>query len=95
MTRYYGELIDGIPFDMPTLIKFSALTKKELIDWIFPSDIHEIKHNSIVGKRVEGSGKWFLQHPDFTNWVHGNSSNLLYCPGDGITGGLMGKLTMF
>jgi len=71
----------------------AGATKQELIDWICPGDFNA-KHAAINAKRVEGSGKWFIHHEVYKNWVSGQSPNLLYCPGIGTYRSLVDLLTM-
>lgn len=64
---------------LPTY-SFLALLKQQLLDWIFPHDI-DTKHRFVRSRRVAGCGSWFLDSPEYQNWVTGKSSNVLFCPG--------------
>jgi len=64
------------------MLTFTETTKEELIDWIFPGDF-EVKQRTLRAKRLAGSGCWFLNRPEFKDWVSGASSNTLHCPGLG------------
>lgn len=63
-------------------LPYIAPTDEEILEWIFTGPTGN-KQQSVSQKRVEDSGEWFLKCPEFQNWVSGESSNLLYCPGKG------------
>ena len=57
-------------------------SKEELSDWFFRGNF-ESKHQAIKSKRVPESGKWFLNRPEYRNWLSSASPDMLYCPGLG------------
>lgn len=52
---------------------------RELLEWIsstdFPSQLSDI-----ITKRQAGTGQWFLESPEFNNWLSGLEETL-FCPG--------------
>ncbi|KAF9894388.1 hypothetical protein FE257_007891 [Aspergillus nanangensis] len=58
--------------------------RDEILNWI-ASPQHEQKHTSIAQHRVEGSGRWLLEHPSYTTWRDdATTSPILWC--DGVQG---------
>ena len=52
-----------------------------ILDWLY-GDLPDSKLESLRKARAQNSGSWFLRHPLFESWVHGeSSSNILFCPG--------------
>ncbi|EXJ74159.1 uncharacterized protein A1O5_02453 [Cladophialophora psammophila CBS 110553] len=53
----------------------------DILDWLAPlSSLH--KHRDLQVRRAEGTGRWFLEHPDFLHWAgDNNSKNDLLCVG--------------
>lgn len=55
--------------------------KRDILDWISKLD-HEQKHYSIRSARVEGTGGWLLERPEYIRWRDDlNGSNILWCHG--------------
>lgn len=54
-------------------------TREKVLKWIYSGTIN-LKHISERDKRVENSGTWFLNSPEFNAWLSGKA-NILYCPG--------------
>ncbi|KAI9155586.1 putative ankyrin repeat protein [Paramyrothecium foliicola] len=55
--------------------------RPELLDWISTLD-YTHKHNTTCSNRVQGTGAWFLEHPEYGEWRRGLSqTNILWCPG--------------
>lgn len=50
-----------------------------IIDWL-SSDDFPAQHADFVARRQADTGLWFLDSPEFTEWVHG-ASRTLFCPG--------------
>jgi len=57
---------------------------KEIMEWLHLGSFSE-RHRYIVSQRVENTGQWFLDAPEFKEWLDGNERRLLYCPGIGST----------
>jgi hypothetical protein len=53
--------------------------KRELLDWICPTDYHE-QHRDYIDRRQPDTGKWFLQDLKFQEWLQSEKSTL-FCPG--------------
>ncbi|KIX98765.1 uncharacterized protein Z520_05226 [Fonsecaea multimorphosa CBS 102226] len=52
----------------------------DILDWLAPlSSLH--KHRDLQVRRAAGTGRWFLEHPDFSHWVDHNSNHDLLCVG--------------
>ena len=52
-----------------------------MLDWIYPGNF-KAKHEEIKSKRVPESGKWFLESPEYQNWLSTTETPAkLYCPG--------------
>ncbi|OQV07153.1 Ankyrin repeat-containing protein [Cladophialophora immunda] len=52
----------------------------DILDWLAPlSSLH--KHRDLQVRRAEGTGRWFLEHPHFSQWVDGDSKHDLLCVG--------------
>ena len=49
------------------------------MDWLAPH-IHEDLHLDAIEKQQRGTGQWFLDSPEFSAWVRGDSQTL-FCPG--------------
>ncbi|KIW83537.1 hypothetical protein Z517_02782 [Fonsecaea pedrosoi CBS 271.37] len=46
----------------------------EILDWLAPlSSLH--KHRDLQVRRAEGTGRWFLEHPEFSRWVDDDSKH--------------------
>ena len=53
--------------------------ERKVLDWLSPLDFAS-KQCDIFRRRHEGTGAWFLNSPDFQNWVTGRAETL-FCPG--------------
>ncbi|KIW65653.1 hypothetical protein PV04_07893 [Phialophora macrospora] len=53
----------------------------DILDWLAPvSSLH--KHRDLQVRRAEGTGRWFLEHRDFLDWIDDRStSHDLLCVG--------------
>ncbi|OAP63558.1 hypothetical protein AYL99_02785 [Fonsecaea erecta] len=52
----------------------------DILDWLAPlSSLH--KHRDLQVRRAEGTGRWFLEHPEFARWVSSDSKHDLLCAG--------------
>jgi Cdc6-like AAA superfamily ATPase len=51
------------------------------LDWLSPVDFSD-NHNDLIIRRqgLQGTGRWFLESPEFKSWVDGQE-DLLYCTG--------------
>lgn len=49
------------------------------MDWLSPDDF-PAQHADLIARRQSDTGLWFLDSPEFTEWVHG-ASQTLFCPG--------------
>jgi Cdc6-like AAA superfamily ATPase len=50
-----------------------------VIDWLSPNDFASQQHD-IISRKEEGTGKWFLDSPEFEAWQQGPEKTL-FCPG--------------
>jgi len=50
-----------------------------VMDWLSPTDFPAQQHD-VITRRQEGTGQWFLNSPEFTDWLQG-SGKTLFCPG--------------
>ena len=50
-----------------------------VLDWLTAVDF-AAQQSDIIGRRQEGTGKWFTNAPEFHSWVHG-ANQTLFCPG--------------
>lgn len=50
-----------------------------VMQWLSPTDFPAQQHD-IISRREEGTGKWFLESPEFKGWREGAERTLL-CPG--------------
>ncbi|KFX97254.1 hypothetical protein O988_04949 [Pseudogymnoascus sp. VKM F-3808] len=48
------------------------------MDWLSSTDFPA--QSDIISKRQEGTGRWFVESPEFTNFLHGEKQTL-FCPG--------------
>ncbi|KAJ5619424.1 hypothetical protein N7510_003408 [Penicillium lagena] len=56
-------------------------------EWMSPLEF-KLKQQTLLSKRQLGSGKWFLESPEYLNWFDNSGSNVLWCsgiPGSGKT----------
>lgn len=54
---------------------------KSTLRWL-SSLIMEDKHEDNLSLSLPGSGSWFLEHPEFQQWVNAKDRTTLWCPGD-------------
>ncbi|KAL3448908.1 hypothetical protein BJX65DRAFT_317173 [Aspergillus insuetus] len=55
--------------------------RKEILDWIAPPE-QEQRHSFVTGSRVQGTGRWLLEHSKYTEWCDDlTKSNVLWCYG--------------
>jgi hypothetical protein len=52
---------------------------EKVINWLYPEDTNS-RHNDIRRQRLEGTGKWFLQRKELSQWL-GGSHRLLWVHG--------------
>lgn len=52
---------------------------KTLMEWISSTDFPAQQYD-IIARREKGTGQWFLDAPEFTDWLHGPNKTL-FCPG--------------
>ncbi|KAH0551577.1 hypothetical protein GP486_007206, partial [Trichoglossum hirsutum] len=58
----------------------------DIRDWLSPFD-HKRKHNDIRSKRIDGTGGWILETPQFQSWRYqSDSERYLWCHGGPGTG---------
>lgn len=50
-----------------------------LLKWISSTD-YPSQLSDIISRRQEGTGQWFLESPEFSNWLSGREKTL-FCPG--------------
>jgi hypothetical protein len=50
-----------------------------IMDWISSTDF-QTQQDDTIARRQEGTGLWFINSPEFTNWLH-ESKQTLFCPG--------------
>ncbi|KAJ7572885.1 hypothetical protein C8J56DRAFT_570417 [Mycena floridula] len=54
--------------------------RSAVLDWISALDFHSTQRE-IFAKRASGTGNWFIEHPQFLNWLSGNLK-FLWCLGN-------------
>lgn len=92
----YSKLSQSMKGDVSELVEgFKRLEHREadselrtIADWL-PSIDFAKQQSDFIGRRQEGTGRWFLDSPEFTTWLNGVKQTL-FCPG--IPGA--GKTTM-
>lgn len=52
---------------------------EKLLEWISPTDF-PAQQSDFMARRQEGTGQWFLNAPEFGNWLQGPNKTL-FCPG--------------
>ncbi|KAF2098299.1 hypothetical protein NA57DRAFT_39948 [Rhizodiscina lignyota] len=52
---------------------------QEIMNWI-SSDDFEVQQSDIISRKQAGTGKWFLEYPEFINW-RDMPKQTLFCPG--------------
>jgi hypothetical protein len=52
---------------------------QELLTWLSTLDFKP-KQSDVLSKRLEGTGRWFLEDPQFRQWMNGDIATL-WCPG--------------
>lgn len=52
---------------------------EKVLNWLYPEDTNS-RHNDIRRQRLEGTGEWFLQRKEFSQWL-GGSHRLLWVHG--------------
>ena len=62
-----------------TLKREEAKQTQELLAWLSTLDFKP-KQSDILSKRLEGTGKWFLEDPQFRQWMDEDITTL-WCPG--------------
>ncbi|KAF1989807.1 hypothetical protein K402DRAFT_318136, partial [Aulographum hederae CBS 113979] len=60
---------------------------RETLTWISPIDF-PAQQSDLIANRQIGTGPWFVNAPEFTNWMEGEKQTL-FCPGDPGTGKTM------
>ncbi|RYP86354.1 hypothetical protein DL769_000738 [Monosporascus sp. CRB-8-3] len=50
-----------------------------MMRWLSPTDF-SAQQSDFIARRQEGTGMWFLNSPEFAEWIHG-SKQTLFCPG--------------
>jgi hypothetical protein len=56
---------------------------QKILDDLFNERV-DSRHSEVICQRKEGTGKWLLESPEFTDWVRGDSgSALLWAHGIG------------
>jgi hypothetical protein len=50
-----------------------------ILKWISSTDF-PAQQSDMIDRRQEETGQWFLDAPEFNNWIHG-SKETLFCPG--------------
>lgn len=53
--------------------------RSDILNWISSNDFPE-RQSDVINRRQRGTGEWFLDAPQFTDWAHG-SNQTLFCPG--------------
>lgn len=51
----------------------------KLMEWISPLNF-PTQQSDFIARRQHGTGQWFLDAPEFTNWLYGPNKTL-FCPG--------------
>jgi Cdc6-like AAA superfamily ATPase len=68
-----GMGVDAIQQDQ------SRHRRDEILEWISSTDF-PAQQSDFIARRQDGTGRWFLDSPEFTKWIHG-SNRTLFCPG--------------
>ena len=86
MTRIRGSLSDLTQGVNSITLGVDAVHQEQerqrqraVLDWLSPSDF-VAQQTDLIGKRQEGTGLWFINSPEFAEWLHG-SKHTLFCPG--------------
>ncbi|KAF5139339.1 hypothetical protein E5D57_003134 [Metarhizium anisopliae] len=86
---YAKELLQIIPADQVACAKKALRIMKQkqqrkerddILDLIISSPTYEDQHRNILKQRHPGTGQWFLESSEFTEWLWGDCQSL-YCPG--------------
>ena len=81
MRFYYNTFIGGLIVIMMSH-DLAKKKMKEVMEWL-SSKNPSVRHNEFAGKRVSGSGMWFVESSEFKDWMMG-SSQVLIGSGNGI-----------
>jgi hypothetical protein len=54
--------------------------RRNISRWLSPLNFKAVQ-SEYLQKRQEGTGQWFLESPEFTDWRDG-TSEVLWCPGN-------------
>lgn len=79
-----GEALNHISDNVDTLhahdrAQADASLFKDILVWLSPLDFRK-NHASAAEARIDGTGQWFLDSPEFRRWRDSNKETL-YCPG--------------
>jgi hypothetical protein len=80
-TKSYNTFIGGLTFSM--ISQDRAEKKKKEIMESLSSKNPLVRDNEFAGKRVSGTGTWFVESNEFKGWMMG-SSQVLIGSGNGI-----------
>jgi hypothetical protein len=53
--------------------------RDKILDWISSTTFPD-RQSDLIGQREDGTGLWFLDTPEFNEWIYG-SRQTLFCPG--------------
>ncbi|KAK6525239.1 hypothetical protein TWF694_005385 [Orbilia ellipsospora] len=79
-TDTVAAIFKGLQQDVATIAGAVERDQQlKILDWIAPSTYAE-QHLDIVEQQQEGTGRWFLESPEFVSWIKAET-NTLFCPG--------------
>lgn len=52
---------------------------RAVLEWLSPGDF-AAQQTDFISKRQKGTGLWFINSPEFAEWLHGSKQNI-FCPG--------------
>ena len=78
--RLVRSTIPRLQLTVDALNTTKDLERHEMImQWLSPTDFPALQ-NDIISQKQEGTGQWFLNSPEFGEWLQGHSKTL-FCPG--------------
>jgi len=58
----------------------SYLEQGKILEWLSPLDF-TAQQSDFLSRRQKGTANWFLESTEFNNWLGGDYSKTLFCPG--------------
>ncbi|KAJ9235265.1 hypothetical protein DTO169E5_6231 [Paecilomyces variotii] len=74
------DLLNQVRDEVVKASKFvSTEQTRQILEWLTPLNFDDIQ-NDLLGRRQEGTGLWFLNSEEFTQWMS-QPKQTLFCPG--------------